>query len=239
MTWNNQLKDIIFQDYAFPTEQHHTYSMSKSCHRLQHTSTCCSDGKKPSDEARWQLIPLSPIVKVQWCGCTSCSFTPSLQGAVFSRAGVCCCHTGEQADECRDTAWCSASWRLWLSALSPKGYYNPNMLCADRHVRQRNLSRAVVWDAVDNVTDVVEEIESRPAQCILMCSHLSLWYSRQNIDQKLSPGEHMNAHRCFSDDSVNLPSKSSSQWECFSHHMKCIHPPPPSKNKSCLPPSFV
>lgn len=102
------------------------------------------------------------------------------------------------------------SWWPWLSALSPRGYSNPNTLSADRHVRQRNLSRAVVWDAVDNVTDVVEEIESRPAQCILRCSHLSLWCSTQNINEKLNPGGHV--HSCFSTENMKLPSKSGSHW---------------------------
>lgn len=106
-----------------------------------------------------------------------------------------------------------ALWRPWLSALSPQGYSNPNTLSADRHVRQRNLSRAVVWDAVDNVTDVVEEIESRPAQCILRCSHLSLWCSTQNINEKLNPGGHV--HSCFSTENMKLPSKSGSHWELF------------------------
>ncbi len=103
----------------------------------------------------------------------------------------------------------------WLSALSPWGNSNPNTLGADRHVRQRNLSRAAVWDAVDNVTDVVEEIESRPAQCIQRCSHLCLWCSKQNINEKLNPGGHV--HSCFSTENIKLPSKSGSHWGivCF------------------------
>lgn len=129
---------------------------------------CCFGGKKPSDEAHWQLVPLSPIVKVQWDVDAPRAHSPHHYRGQCLAEQECAAATLEnrQRGERRRVPRHSlvlrrASWRLWLSALSPRGYYNPQMLGADRHIRQRDLSRAAVWDAVDNATDVVEQIERK------------------------------------------------------------------------------
>lgn len=138
----------------FPTEQSHTHSVPKSCHSLQHKSTCCFGGTKPSDEAHWQLVPLSPMWKCSDVDAPPARSPHHYRGQCLAEQ-ECAAATLEnrQRGERRRVPRQSlvlrgALWRPWLSALSPWGYSNPNTLGTDRHVRQRNLSRAVVWDAL-------------------------------------------------------------------------------------------